>query len=154
MTSWSLRKVSGDRLSVWKYEIFEYHCFSFFAEACVSLSEIGKVSRNCTPYGWSEPYPQYDEICFPFDNITKHVWSCLFPYNTQMSCLFKVQLVISVSPCLGHVLCICQSPVYSGVQHISSVSDHSHGYSLQIQVRFYYFWNGEKYVLVSFVFSI
>ncbi|XP_066512047.1 pituitary adenylate cyclase-activating polypeptide type I receptor-like isoform X4 [Hoplias malabaricus] len=32
---------------------------------------LGKISRNCTEYGWSEPYPQYMEACMSEENSTK-----------------------------------------------------------------------------------
>lgn len=35
--------------------------------------EPGKVSRNCTEDGWSEPFPHYVEVCFFYDNTTEPV---------------------------------------------------------------------------------
>uniref|UniRef100_A0A3B4XV88 Adenylate cyclase activating polypeptide 1a (pituitary) receptor type I n=1 Tax=Seriola lalandi dorsalis TaxID=1841481 RepID=A0A3B4XV88_SERLL len=37
------------------------------------LSDMGKVSRNCTEDGWSEPFPHYAEVCsfFFYENTTK-----------------------------------------------------------------------------------
>lgn len=36
-------------------------------------AEMGKVSRNCTEDGWSEPFPHYMDVCLFYDNITKTV---------------------------------------------------------------------------------
>ncbi|XP_076837454.1 pituitary adenylate cyclase-activating polypeptide type I receptor isoform X2 [Brachyhypopomus gauderio] len=33
---------------------------------------LGKISRNCTENGWSEPYPHYVDACLPDDNDTTH----------------------------------------------------------------------------------
>uniref|UniRef100_A0A3P8UB84 Adenylate cyclase activating polypeptide 1a (pituitary) receptor type I n=1 Tax=Amphiprion percula TaxID=161767 RepID=A0A3P8UB84_AMPPE len=46
---------------------------SNFVEACFSLLEMGKISRNCTEDGWSEPFPHYVDVCFFYDNTTKPV---------------------------------------------------------------------------------
>uniref|UniRef100_A0A8D3BL25 Adenylate cyclase activating polypeptide 1a (pituitary) receptor type I n=1 Tax=Scophthalmus maximus TaxID=52904 RepID=A0A8D3BL25_SCOMX len=35
--------------------------------------EMGRVTRNCTEDGWSEPFPHYVDVCFFFDNTTKPV---------------------------------------------------------------------------------
>lgn len=37
------------------------------------LSEMGRVSRNCTEFGWSETSPHYVDVCFFYDNNTKPV---------------------------------------------------------------------------------
>lgn len=36
----------------------------------------------------------------------------------------------------GHVLRICEGSLYGGLQHVSSVSDHSYGHSVPVQVSF------------------
>lgn len=96
------------------------------------FSEMGKVSRNCTEDGWSEPSPHYVDVCFFYDNTTKPVrplWPSLkfiFPKDTHTTDTLSVTL--------GHVLRLCQSPVHSWLQHIAGVSDYSHGHSLQVQV--------------------
>ncbi|XP_024129814.1 adenylate cyclase activating polypeptide 1a (pituitary) receptor type I isoform X3 [Oryzias melastigma] len=42
-----------------------------FSLTSVYLPEMGRVSRNCTEYGWSEPFPHYVDVCFLYDNTTK-----------------------------------------------------------------------------------
>lgn len=34
---------------------------------------MGKVYRNCTEDGWSEPMPHYVDACIFYDNATKPV---------------------------------------------------------------------------------
>jgi len=41
----------------------------FFA----SFVEFGKVSRNCTEYGWSEMFPHYVDVCPYNENGTTPV---------------------------------------------------------------------------------
>lgn len=40
---------------------------------CGCFSGLGKISRNCTEDGWSEPYPHYVEACLSEENTTKPV---------------------------------------------------------------------------------
>lgn len=95
---------------------------------------MGKVSRNCTEYGWSEPFPHYAEVCFFYDNTTKLVRLCGSFYSIWH--VYQVhRLILCLSP-LGSILRISQSPLHSRLQHVACVSDYSHGYSLQVQVSF------------------
>lgn len=93
---------------------------------------MGKVSRNCTEEGWSEPFPHYVDVCFFYDNATKPVR----PLSPHLDFLLRVPetQVNSLSPTIGYVLRLSQGPVHSWLQHIPGVSDNSHGHSLQIQV--------------------
>uniref|UniRef100_A0A8C6P5S1 Adenylate cyclase activating polypeptide 1a (pituitary) receptor type I n=1 Tax=Nothobranchius furzeri TaxID=105023 RepID=A0A8C6P5S1_NOTFU len=71
LTCWQAANV-GEVVMVSCPELF--HDFMIPEEGGVFfkfLSEIGKVSRNCTEYGWSEPYPHYVDICVLDDNTTK-----------------------------------------------------------------------------------
>jgi len=36
------------------------------------ISGLGKISRNCTEFGWSEPFPHYVDACIG-DNSTNPV---------------------------------------------------------------------------------
>lgn len=48
----------------------------------VLLSVMGRVSRNCTEEGWSEPFPHYVDVCLFDDNSTKPVQ---YPSPLQVS---------------------------------------------------------------------
>uniref|UniRef100_A0A287D3E8 Pituitary adenylate cyclase-activating polypeptide type I receptor n=1 Tax=Ictidomys tridecemlineatus TaxID=43179 RepID=A0A287D3E8_ICTTR len=37
--------------------------FDFAGSNSLGLSDMGVVSRNCTEYGWSEPFPHYFDAC-------------------------------------------------------------------------------------------
>lgn len=44
--------------------------------ALVLLStELGKVSRNCTEYGWSETFPLYIDACLYEEGNSNHTVS-------------------------------------------------------------------------------
>uniref|UniRef100_A0A674NLB3 Adenylate cyclase activating polypeptide 1a (pituitary) receptor type I n=1 Tax=Takifugu rubripes TaxID=31033 RepID=A0A674NLB3_TAKRU len=73
-----------DNLTCWQAasvgEVVVVNCPEFFHDVmspedgddrCFSPAEMEKVSRNCTEDGWSEPFPHYFEVCFPYENITK-----------------------------------------------------------------------------------
>lgn len=47
---------------------------------------MGKVSRNCTEEGWSEPFPHYVDVCFFYDNATKPVR----PLSSYLDFLLRV----------------------------------------------------------------
>ncbi|XP_066573245.1 pituitary adenylate cyclase-activating polypeptide type I receptor-like isoform X2 [Amia ocellicauda] len=66
---------SWDNITCWQPamigEVVVVHCPPLF-QIINSEDDIGKISRNCTEYGWSEPFPHYYDICFDFnDNATK-----------------------------------------------------------------------------------
>uniref|UniRef100_A0A1A8C6D2 Adenylate cyclase activating polypeptide 1 receptor 1a n=1 Tax=Nothobranchius kadleci TaxID=1051664 RepID=A0A1A8C6D2_NOTKA len=64
-----------DNLTCWQAanvgEVVMVSCPELFHDFMIPEEEIGKVSRNCTEYGWSEPYPHYVDICVLDDNTTK-----------------------------------------------------------------------------------
>ncbi|KAL7842204.1 hypothetical protein SRHO_G00238930 [Serrasalmus rhombeus] len=63
-----------DNLTCWQAasigEIVVVNCPELFG--FMSPEEgLGKISRNCTEDGWSEPYPHYVDACLPDENGTK-----------------------------------------------------------------------------------
>lgn len=42
---------------------------------CPVSTELGKVSRNCTEFGWSEPFPHYIDACLYEEGNSSHVVS-------------------------------------------------------------------------------
>ncbi|TWW73624.1 Pituitary adenylate cyclase-activating polypeptide type I receptor [Takifugu flavidus] len=64
-----------DNLTCWQAasigEVVVVNCPEFFHDVMSPEDEMEKVSRNCTEDGWSEPFPHYFEVCFPYENITK-----------------------------------------------------------------------------------
>ena len=104
------------------------------AMTCVFLlPEMGKVSRNCTEEGWSEPFPHYVDVCFFYDNTTKPVRP-LSPHLNVILYLLQTHMTNPLSPTLGHVLRLSQGSVHSRLQHVAGLLDDSHGHSLQVQV--------------------
>ncbi|XP_041962243.1 adenylate cyclase activating polypeptide 1a (pituitary) receptor type I isoform X2 [Alosa alosa] len=61
LTCWQASKV-GDVVSVKCPELFV---------VIAQDNELGEITRNCTEYGWSEPFPHYVDACIFDDNATK-----------------------------------------------------------------------------------
>lgn len=59
-----------------------------FSLTSVYLPEMGRVSRNCTEYGWSEPFPHYVDVCFLYDNTTKPVRHRRLKVQTEAALTF------------------------------------------------------------------
>ncbi|XP_034039460.1 pituitary adenylate cyclase-activating polypeptide type I receptor-like isoform X4 [Thalassophryne amazonica] len=62
-----------DNLTCWQAakdgEVVVVNCPELFHDFMGPDDEMGKVSRNCTEDGWSEPFPHYVDVCF-FYNTT------------------------------------------------------------------------------------
>ncbi|XP_042076173.1 pituitary adenylate cyclase-activating polypeptide type I receptor isoform X2 [Haplochromis burtoni] len=67
------------------------------------FAEMGKVSRNCTEYGWSEPFPHYAEVCFFYDNTTK-----LDPYYASVKALYTVGYSTSLVSLTTAMVILCR----------------------------------------------
>uniref|UniRef100_A0A671P1T2 Pituitary adenylate cyclase-activating polypeptide type I receptor-like n=1 Tax=Sinocyclocheilus anshuiensis TaxID=1608454 RepID=A0A671P1T2_9TELE len=63
-----------DDLTCWQAasvgEVVKVNCPELF-EFMSPDEGLGKISRNCTEFGWSEPYPLYVDACMIGDNTTK-----------------------------------------------------------------------------------
>uniref|UniRef100_A0A8C1NHC4 Adenylate cyclase activating polypeptide 1a (pituitary) receptor type I n=1 Tax=Cyprinus carpio TaxID=7962 RepID=A0A8C1NHC4_CYPCA len=63
-----------DNLTCWEAasvgKVVEVSCPELF-EFMSPEEGLGKISRNCTEFGWSEPYPHYVDACMIDDNTTK-----------------------------------------------------------------------------------
>ena len=139
MSSWTLTRVIISCVSLDFNSFVSQTLISFSplrpksALTCLWLSEMEKVSRNCTKDGWSEPFPHYVDVCFFYDNTTDPVRP-LSPRLHVLLHLAQTHMTNPLSPTLGGVLCLSQSPVHCRLQHVTGVSDYSHGHPLQIQV--------------------
>ncbi|KAM3604331.1 uncharacterized protein V6R79_009578 [Siganus canaliculatus] len=64
-----------DNLTCWQAasvgEVVVVNCPELFHDFMGPDDEMGKVSRNCTEEGWSEPFPHYVDVCLIYDNTTK-----------------------------------------------------------------------------------
>ncbi|XP_023128927.1 pituitary adenylate cyclase-activating polypeptide type I receptor-like isoform X4 [Amphiprion ocellaris] len=64
-----------DNLTCWQAarigEVVVVNCPELFHDFMGPEDEMGKISRNCTEDGWSEPFPHYVDVCFFYDNTTK-----------------------------------------------------------------------------------
>lgn len=95
---------------------------------------MGKVSRNCTEDGWSEPFPRYIDVCFFDDNITDPVRPRPPGRGFSSRCFQGDAGLTLCIPTSGRVLRLHYGPVHGRLQHLAGVPDHCHGHSVQIQV--------------------
>uniref|UniRef100_A0A669CLR1 ADCYAP receptor type I n=1 Tax=Oreochromis niloticus TaxID=8128 RepID=A0A669CLR1_ORENI len=66
-----------DNLTCWQParlgEVVEVNCPELFSQFMSEEDyELGKVSRNCTPFGWSEPFPHYLDACLYEEGNSTH----------------------------------------------------------------------------------
>ncbi|XP_028831856.1 pituitary adenylate cyclase-activating polypeptide type I receptor isoform X4 [Denticeps clupeoides] len=63
-----------DNLTCWQAasvgEVVVVKCPELF-EFMSPYDELGKISRNCTEEGWSEPSPHYVDACLSFESVNK-----------------------------------------------------------------------------------
>ncbi|XP_026168561.1 pituitary adenylate cyclase-activating polypeptide type I receptor-like isoform X2 [Mastacembelus armatus] len=63
-----------DNLTCWQSasvgEVVVVNCPELFHDFMGPDDEMGKISRNCTEDGWSEPFPHYVDVCL-YENTTK-----------------------------------------------------------------------------------
>lgn len=50
-------------------------------------TELGKVSRNCTEFGWSETFPHYIEACLYEEGngstVVRRLWCCQMVQDSE-----------------------------------------------------------------------
>lgn len=103
------------------------------ASAVFPSTEVGKVSRNCTEWGWSDTFPHYIDACLYEEGNSSHVVSSGTAPEESLLCFLTV---ILARPCVpGHVLRVGQGALHRGLQHLPGVPHHGHGDPLQVQVR-------------------
>lgn len=127
LASWFLsRNESVSAIIKWKHPI---------------STELGTVSRNCTMFGWSETFPHYIDACLYEETGSNHTvsWSpCLQPSELQGFWVRRLICSVFAVPLIsGHILCIGEGSIHSGLQHLFGLPHHGHGHPVQVQVRCY-----------------
>uniref|UniRef100_A0A8C2WSK6 ADCYAP receptor type I n=1 Tax=Cyclopterus lumpus TaxID=8103 RepID=A0A8C2WSK6_CYCLU len=66
-----------DNLTCWQParigEVVEVNCPELFSQVMSEEDfELGKVSRNCTEFGWTEPFPYYYDACLYEEGNSSH----------------------------------------------------------------------------------
>uniref|UniRef100_A0A8D3D236 Adenylate cyclase activating polypeptide 1a (pituitary) receptor type I n=2 Tax=Scophthalmus maximus TaxID=52904 RepID=A0A8D3D236_SCOMX len=89
-----------DNLTCWQAanigEAVVVNCPELFHDFMGPDDEMGRVTRNCTEDGWSEPFPHYVDVCFFFDNTTKPVIKALYTvgYSTSLVSLTTAMVIL------------------------------------------------------------
>lgn len=86
-------------------------CLKHLCEGCAFVStELGKVKRNCTEFGWSETFPHYIDACLYEEGNSSHVVSasvCGAVWDTLSDVsVLRNKLCSMCVPCLG---CRCRT---------------------------------------------
>ncbi|XP_048019860.1 adenylate cyclase activating polypeptide 1a (pituitary) receptor type I isoform X2 [Megalobrama amblycephala] len=96
-----------DNLTCWQAaavgEVVEVNCPELF-EFMSPEEGPGKISRNCTEFGWSEPYPHYVDACMTDDNTTKHVDN----YYASVKALYTVGYSTSLVSLTTAMVILCR----------------------------------------------
>uniref|UniRef100_A0A3Q4GJI4 Adenylate cyclase activating polypeptide 1b (pituitary) receptor type I n=1 Tax=Neolamprologus brichardi TaxID=32507 RepID=A0A3Q4GJI4_NEOBR len=84
-----------DNLTCWQParlgEVVEVNCPELFSQ----FMKLGKVSRNCTQFGWSEPFPHYLDAClYEEGNSTHPVTLYTVGYSTSLVSLTTAMVIL------------------------------------------------------------
>lgn len=95
-----------DNLTCWQAsnvgEVVEVNCPELFHDFMGPEDEMGKVSRNCTEDGWSEPFPHYVDVCFFYDNYTTGM------YYASVKALYTVGYSTSLVSLTTAMVILCR----------------------------------------------
>uniref|UniRef100_A0A8C5AWN1 Adenylate cyclase activating polypeptide 1b (pituitary) receptor type I n=1 Tax=Gadus morhua TaxID=8049 RepID=A0A8C5AWN1_GADMO len=101
-----------DNLTCWEPaslgEVIEVNCPSLFSESISEEDyEVGKVSRNCTEFGWSDTFPHYVDAClFDEGNSTHTVSSDM--YYLSVKALYTVGYSTSLVSLTTAMVILCR----------------------------------------------
>ncbi|XP_038137661.1 adenylate cyclase activating polypeptide 1a (pituitary) receptor type I isoform X5 [Cyprinodon tularosa] len=97
-----------DNLTCWQAadvgEVVTVKCPELFHDFMTPEDEIGRVNRNCTENGWSEPYPHYVDICFLYENGTQKP----DPYFESVKALYTVGYSTSLVSLTTAMVILCR----------------------------------------------
>ncbi|XP_026054234.1 uncharacterized protein LOC113040159 [Carassius auratus] len=95
-----------DNLTCWQAasvgEVVEVTCPELF-EFMSPEDGLGKISRNCTEFGWSEPYPHYMDACMIVENTTKPDM-----YYASVKALYTVGYSTSLVSLIAAMVILCR----------------------------------------------
>ncbi|CAK6957724.1 adenylate cyclase activating polypeptide 1a (pituitary) receptor type I [Scomber scombrus] len=98
-----------DNLTCWHAvsigEVVVVNCPELFHDFMGPDDEMGRVSRNCTEDGWSEPFPHYVDVCFPYENTTA---SKPDPYYPSVKALYTVGYSTSLVSLTTAMVILCR----------------------------------------------
>uniref|UniRef100_A0A8C1ZJZ8 Pituitary adenylate cyclase-activating polypeptide type I receptor-like n=1 Tax=Cyprinus carpio TaxID=7962 RepID=A0A8C1ZJZ8_CYPCA len=98
-----------DNLTCWEAasvgEVMKVNCPELFEFMSPEEGEtwLGTISRNCTEFGWSEPYPYYGDACMIGDNTTKPDM-----YYASVKALYTVGYSTSLVSLIAAMVILCR----------------------------------------------
>ncbi|KAM9349250.1 pituitary adenylate cyclase-activating polypeptide type I receptor-like [Symphorus nematophorus] len=98
-----------DNLTCWQAasvgEVVVVNCPELFHGFMGPDDEMGKVSRNCTEDGWSEPFPHYVDVCFFDDNTNITI---LTTFYASVKALYTVGYSTSLVSLTTAMVILCR----------------------------------------------
>ncbi|XP_032381276.1 pituitary adenylate cyclase-activating polypeptide type I receptor isoform X1 [Etheostoma spectabile] len=100
-----------DNLSCWEPaafgEVVEVNCPELFYQSMIEEDfERGKVSRNCTEFGWSETFPHYIDACMGEDGNGSHTVDNV--YFVSVKALYTVGYSTSLVSLTTAMVILCR----------------------------------------------
>ncbi|KAL7387264.1 hypothetical protein ABVT39_021028 [Epinephelus coioides] len=97
-----------DNLTCWQAarvgEVVVVNCPELFNDLMDPEDEMGKVSRNCTEDGWSEPFPHYVDVCMFYDNTNDPIHT----YFDSVRALYTVGYSTSLVSLTTAMVILCR----------------------------------------------
>lgn len=92
--------------------------------------------RRCLPEWRRKRQPHCEFfITAASPSVSDSFFNETFYYMWKPAAVVCSVLVLLVFPHSGHVLCVSEGSVHSGLQHLFGLPHHSHGHPVQVQVR-------------------
>ncbi|XP_033505445.1 pituitary adenylate cyclase-activating polypeptide type I receptor-like isoform X4 [Epinephelus fuscoguttatus] len=101
-----------DNLTCWQAarvgEVVVVNCPELFNDLMDPEDEMGKVSRNCTEDGWSEPFPHYVDVCMFYDNTSEPTDDPIHTYFDSVRALYTVGYSTSLVSLTTAMVILCR----------------------------------------------
>uniref|UniRef100_A0A669CHB6 ADCYAP receptor type I n=1 Tax=Oreochromis niloticus TaxID=8128 RepID=A0A669CHB6_ORENI len=139
-----------DNLTCWQParlgEVVEVNCPELFSQFMSEEDyELGKVSRNCTPFGWSEPFPHYLDACLYEEGNSTHplqrnkLLSCVFTFIPSHRKLHCTRNFIHMNLFVSFILRAISVFIKDGVLYAKEDSEHCFIHTLECRAVMIFF---------------
>uniref|UniRef100_A0A8C6NP27 ADCYAP receptor type I n=1 Tax=Nothobranchius furzeri TaxID=105023 RepID=A0A8C6NP27_NOTFU len=132
-----------DNLTCWQPakvgDVIEVNCPELFSQFISEEDyEVGKVSRNCTAFGWSETFPHYVDACLYEEGNSSHPVS-LTPAAATWFRLHCTRNFIHMNLFVSFILRAISVFIKDGVLYAEEDSDHCFIHTLECRAVMIFF---------------